>query len=270
MRLRATQQLPRMSTVLPVHGELSPEIGPPSDGVEYLMQVRWEARRTMARLAQAPARGGSSGAVDNADTSNNAHTVHTTQTTSDVDTNAASDSAWTVHCTSQFAELRRRVARALECGERPKNPAIVSCCCWTFCCSCVATNRPLSHAHTTQPHANDSVSWIRIVRGDRGPPRLSLLQSVGPMLARSALEHTGDTIRDEANGLALLERESSGAWIYALLACVDEPLLADTAAALTAILRAIESLSARQTPLPPHIAVLQTILRHTFRIRASN
>eukprot|EP01108_Squamamoeba_japonica_P008077 TRINITY_DN7041_c0_g1_i1.p1 TRINITY_DN7041_c0_g1~~TRINITY_DN7041_c0_g1_i1.p1 ORF type:complete len:248 (+),score=29.43 TRINITY_DN7041_c0_g1_i1:43-744(+) len=233
-----------MSTVLPVHGELSPEIGPPSDGVEYLMQVRWEARRTMARLAQAPARGGSSGAVDNADTSNNAHTVHTAHTTSDVDTNAASDSAWTVHCTSQFAELRRRVARALECGERPKNPAI--------------------------PHANDSVSWIRIVRGDRGPPRLSLLQSVGPMLARSALEHTGDTIRDEANGLALLERESSGAWIYALLACVDEPLLADTAAALTAILRAIESLSARQTPLPPHIAVLQTILRHTFRIRASN
>ena len=82
-----------------------------------------------------------------------------------------------------------------------------------------------------------------------------------PVAARAGLEHAA------THADALLARPAAGRWLYALLAAVDEPLLADTAAALTALLRAASGVAAAPHA-PPHAALLAALLAHHFGQRA--
>ncbi len=140
-----------MSVALPLgDGEMSPAAGVPTTGVEYLMQVRYEARRTRLRCAVAPA---------NSTAANAGVAASETRATWRNDVS----NEWQRALLDQFATLRSRVQLALERDDLPTPLVAV-------------------------PHVNDEATWRAWIMEHRQVPSLSVVAALGDVRVRGLFE----------------------------------------------------------------------------------
>lgn len=145
------------SAALPLgDGEMSPAAGAPTTGVEYLMQVRYEARRTRLRRAVAPPA-----------------TPHSAQVrASDAVASWRSDVSdeWQLGLLSKFAVLRSRVLQFSDLDRRGTPTAV--------------------------PHVNDEVAWRGWIMEHRQQPSLSVVASLGDVRVRGLFELAAEWFRE--------------------------------------------------------------------------
>lgn len=208
-------------------GEQSPAAGVPSNGIEYLMQVRYQARRTRFAHAKAPPASSLPTAAPHVASAPRA------QWRDDV------SSEWQRDALCNFALLRTRVAAHLDVEQSPN------------------VLPPL-------PSANDAQMWRRWIVEQRQQPSLRIVAALGDVRVRGAIEHAAEWF---AAPDAVLGAKQ-GRWLFALLAAVDLPLDADTAAALMSLYRSCKRLRARTTAAEhAHFDLLLTVIGYGFMQR---
>jgi hypothetical protein len=192
-----------MNVALPVEGELSPASGVPTNGIEYLMQVRYQARRTRLRPVIAQRR------TLVQQQQQQGHTVVVDERPM---WNAELCDDWQRALLAKFTALRQTVFDSCSAG-----------------------------ASVATPDVNDEQTWRQWICAYRQQPSLRIIASMGDVRVRSVLEFAADWFRER--DAVLCERRAQ--WLFSLLAAVELPLDADTAAALMSLYQSLKRLRAR-------------------------
>jgi hypothetical protein len=211
----------------PVEGELSPATGAPTNGVEYLMQVRYQARRTRLRPA--------------VHLSSPAHT-------------APQRVAAELWCAAVCDEWQRSLLQSFTALRE----SVTALC---------AADVGAQSAPSPLPGVNDEQAWRQWVFAHRQQPSLRIIARMGDVRVRAVLEFASAWFRERDS--LLCERRAR--WLFALLAAVELPLDADTAAALMSLYQSLKRLRARSAPDDlAAFDVLLTVIGFGFNQRDEN
>jgi hypothetical protein len=223
--VRVNFELAMAQVAFPVEGELSPATGVPTNGVEYLMQVRYQARRTRLRPA-----------------------VHLSTAPHTAPQRVAAElwcatvcDEWQRSLLASFTALRESVT--------------------ALCASGGAQSPPLL------PGVNDEQAWRQWIFAHRQQPSMRIIARMGDVRVRAVLEFASGWFRERDS--LLCERRAR--WLFALLAAVELPLDADTAAALMSLYQSLKRLRARSAPDDlAAFDVLLTVIGFGFNQRDEN